>query len=156
MLNQISGKVPLQSSSSFTRRRTRTLGLNVTILLSLHRALKMDTAVFIGVFLSTLSLIATAIGLLIEIIGLLTPTRSRCFGRSPSTEEMRASGSKCAICYEEYRNPIMLKCSDLHILCELCLIQWFAQSRTCPLCRAQVYCNCISTDLDCILFCHTI
>lgn len=64
--------------------------------------------------------------------------QSRSFGRSPSPEQLKASGSggSCPICYDDYRSPTLLHCK--HIFCEECLITWFDRERTCPMCRAQV------------------
>ena len=54
-------------------------------------------------------------------------TRSpfQSFGRSPSPEQLKASGSggSCPICYDDYRSPTLLHCK--HIFCEECLVsQW--------------------------------
>ena len=44
------------------------------------------------------------------------------FGRSPSPEQLKASGSggSCPICYDDYRSPTLLHCK--HIFCEECLV----------------------------------
>ena len=44
------------------------------------------------------------------------------FGRSPSPEQLKASGSggSCPICYDDFRSPTLLHCK--HIFCEECLV----------------------------------
>ncbi|KAD3067766.1 hypothetical protein E3N88_35646 [Mikania micrantha] len=58
------------------------------------------------------------------------------YGLSASTEQVTAAGDLCAICQEKLRSPIVLQCK--HIFCEECVLEWFDQERTCPLCRAFV------------------
>jgi SNF2 family DNA or RNA helicase len=54
-------------------------------------------------------------------------------------ERVTALSSKtCPICYENYSNPIMLKCT--HFFCGECLIGWMRSGteRMCPECRAPI------------------
>ncbi|KAG5681519.1 hypothetical protein PVAND_010945 [Polypedilum vanderplanki] len=60
------------------------------------------------------------------------------FGTAPTKEQVQSSGGTCAICHDNYTDPVILnECS--HIFCELCLLGWLDRSNsTCPLCRARI------------------
>jgi hypothetical protein len=61
------------------------------------------------------------------------------FGTAPTKEQVQASGGTCAICHDNYIDPVVLnECG--HIFCELCLVGWLdrASNSTCPLCRARI------------------
>jgi len=55
-------------------------------------------------------------------------------GKSLGPEE--STGSSCAICHEECRNPVQLECN--HTFCEECINEWVEREPTCPICRARV------------------
>ncbi|XP_014601857.1 PREDICTED: RING finger and transmembrane domain-containing protein 1-like isoform X2 [Polistes canadensis] len=57
-------------------------------------------------------------------------------GSNPSAEQLINSGGICAICREEYKVPIILKCQ--HIFCEICVLTWLSTGRLCPMCRAPI------------------
>lgn len=46
------------------------------------------------------------------------------------------SEKSCAICYEEYKNPIVLPCT--HVFCGGCLLNWMRNGNVCPECRAPI------------------
>ena len=58
------------------------------------------------------------------------------YGKTPTEEEMKASGGFCPICQDEFQEPTMLHCK--HIFCENCVATWFDRDTTCPMCRAIV------------------
>lgn len=64
---------------------------------------------------------------------LLQSTR---YGKTPSEDQMKASGGFCPICQDSYQEPTMLHCK--HIFCEECVATWFDRDTTCPMCRAKV------------------
>jgi len=64
---------------------------------------------------------------------LLQSTR---YGKTPSADQMKASGGFCPICQDAYQEPTMLHCQ--HIFCEECVATWFDRDTTCPMCRAKV------------------
>lgn len=64
---------------------------------------------------------------------LLQSTR---YGKTPSDDQMKASGGFCPICQDSYQEPTMLHCK--HIFCEECVATWFDRDTTCPMCRAKV------------------
>jgi len=64
---------------------------------------------------------------------LLQSTR---YGKTPSEDQMKASGGFCPICQDCYQEPTMLHCK--HIFCEECVATWFDRDTTCPMCRAKV------------------
>ncbi|XP_015184456.1 PREDICTED: RING finger and transmembrane domain-containing protein 2 isoform X2 [Polistes dominula] len=57
-------------------------------------------------------------------------------GSNPSEEQLINSGGICAICREEYKVPIILKCQ--HIFCEICVLTWLSTGKLCPMCRAPI------------------
>lgn len=57
-------------------------------------------------------------------------------GISPNKDQLQTAGSQCPICYDDYKNPVLLHCS--HIFCETCVATWFDREQTCPVCRAVV------------------
>ena len=47
-------------------------------------------------------------------------------------------GDQCAICMENFeigRNMMRLNCDGKHAFCQVCIERWFADHKTCPLCR---------------------
>ena len=58
------------------------------------------------------------------------------YGKSPSHEELKATGGTCPICHDSLSEPTKLHCK--HIFCEECVSTWFDREKTCPMCRAQV------------------
>lgn len=58
------------------------------------------------------------------------------YGKSPSHDELKASGGTCPICHDNLSEPTKLHCK--HIFCEECVATWFDREKTCPMCRAQV------------------
>jgi len=62
--------------------------------------------------------------------------QSTSYGRTPSEDEIKASGGFCPICQDVYQEPTMLHCK--HIFCEDCVATWFDRDTTCPMCRAIV------------------
>eukprot|EP01126_Amoeba_proteus_P012351 TRINITY_DN15072_c0_g1_i5.p1 TRINITY_DN15072_c0_g1~~TRINITY_DN15072_c0_g1_i5.p1 ORF type:complete len:394 (-),score=59.57 TRINITY_DN15072_c0_g1_i5:111-1292(-) len=56
------------------------------------------------------------------------------YGHPSSPEELESSGERsCPICRDEFMCPLSLPCK--HIFCEDCVLGWFRQEKTCPLCR---------------------
>lgn len=52
------------------------------------------------------------------------------------------SEKQCAICMDNYDNPIMLECT--HVFCGSCIIHWIRQNpnrRACPTCRIPIQCR---------------
>lgn len=52
------------------------------------------------------------------------------------------SDKQCAICMENYDNPIMLECT--HVFCGPCIIHWIRSNpnrRACPTCRVPIHCK---------------
>ena len=68
---------------------------------------------------------------------LLQSTR---YGKTPSDDQMKASGGFCPICQDIYQEPTMLHCK--HIFCEECVATWFDRDTTCPMCRYVCLCLC--------------
>jgi len=66
-------------------------------------------------------------------IKLMQSTR---YGKTPSEDQIKASGGYCPICQDTYHDPVMLHCK--HIFCEECVATWFDRDTTCPMCRAKV------------------
>ncbi|KAL3857428.1 hypothetical protein ACJMK2_012100 [Sinanodonta woodiana] len=58
------------------------------------------------------------------------------YGNKPTISDINARGEHCAICQENYKDPVMLSCK--HIFCENCVSVWFDREKTCPMCRAQI------------------
>ena len=58
------------------------------------------------------------------------------YGKSPSHDEVKATGGTCPICHDNLSEPTKLHCK--HIFCEECVSTWFDREKTCPMCRAQV------------------
>ena len=47
-------------------------------------------------------------------------------------------GDQCSICMEDFeigRNIMRLNCDGKHVFCQVCIEGWFADHKTCPLCR---------------------
>ncbi|KAK3587064.1 hypothetical protein CHS0354_014933 [Potamilus streckersoni] len=59
------------------------------------------------------------------------------YGHKPTTADIASRGENCAICQEDYKDPVMLSCK--HIFCENCVSVWFDREKTCPMCRAEIY-----------------
>ena len=55
------------------------------------------------------------------------------YGKTPSEDQIKASGGYCPICQDTYHDPVMLHCK--HIFCEECVATWFDRDTTCPMCR---------------------
>ena len=50
------------------------------------------------------------------------------------------AGNKCGICLdivEVGRRMVRLGCSGQHVFCQDCVLKWFADHNTCPICRHQ-------------------
>ncbi|XP_023347262.1 RING finger and transmembrane domain-containing protein 2 isoform X2 [Eurytemora carolleeae] len=62
--------------------------------------------------------------------------QSTRYGKTPTQDQMKASGGFCPICQDNYQVPTMLHCK--HIFCEECVTTWFDRDTTCPMCRAKV------------------
>lgn len=59
------------------------------------------------------------------------------------------SEKQCAICMENYDNPILLECT--HVFCGSCIIQWIRQNpnrRACPTCRVPIQCKKLTAIVD--------
>ena len=49
-------------------------------------------------------------------------------------------GSQCVICIEDIkigRNMMRLDCDGQHTFCQVCIEGWFANHKTCPICRHE-------------------
>ena len=48
---------------------------------------------------------------------------------------------ECVICFEVFTEQYKLPCN--HTFCDMCIIQWFFQSKqnSCPLCKKNVFCT---------------
>jgi len=79
------------------------------------------------------SILRTALAWKLAASKLLQSTR---YGKSPSHEELKATGGTCPICHDSLSEPTKLHCK--HIFCEECVSTWFDREKTCPMCRAQV------------------
>ena len=47
-------------------------------------------------------------------------------------------GNQCSICMEDFeigRNMMRLDCDGKHAFCQVCIVSWLADHKTCPLCR---------------------
>ena len=47
-------------------------------------------------------------------------------------------GDQCTICMENVevgRNMMRLDCDGQHTFCQVCIEGWFAEHKTCPICR---------------------
>jgi len=64
---------------------------------------------------------------------LLQSTR---YGKTPTEDQLKATGGYCPICQDTFQEPTMLHCK--HIFCEQCVATWFDRDTTCPMCRAKV------------------
>ena len=54
------------------------------------------------------------------------------------TADQSHVGDQCSICMENYeigRNMMRLDCDGKHAFCQVCIEGWFADHKTCPLCR---------------------
>ena len=66
----------------------------------------------------------------------LTPERIRQFDHLEADESL--VGERCPVCMEEFkigRNMIRLDCDGRHLFCQACIEGWFANHRTCLICR---------------------
>ena len=72
----------------------------------------------------------------IKVLDLVIVSIDFSYGRTPSEDEIKASGGFCPICQDVYQEPTMLHCK--HIFCEDCVATWFDRDTTCPMCRAIV------------------
>lgn len=81
---------------------------------------------------------------------LLQSTR---YGKTPSDDQMKASGGFCPICQDSYQEPTMLHCK--HIFCEECVATWFDRDTTCPMCRYVCLCPYISLKLFSSYYCSS-
>lgn len=56
---------------------------------------------------------------------------------APATQsQCSAAGDLCLICQSMFKQPRVLLCQ--HIFCEECIVLWFNQEKTCPLCRTTI------------------
>ncbi len=59
------------------------------------------------------------------------------------------SEKQCAICMDNYENPIMLECT--HVFCGACIIHWIRQNtyrKMCPTCRIPIHCKKLTAIVD--------
>ena len=66
----------------------------------------------------------------------LTPQRVQQFEKFQADESH--VGNQCAICMEDIeigRNMMRLDCDGQHTFCHVCIEGWFAEHKTCPICR---------------------
>lgn len=59
------------------------------------------------------------------------------------------SEKQCAICMDNYANPILLECT--HVFCGACIIQWIRQNthrKVCPTCRIPIHCKKLTAIVD--------
>ena len=66
----------------------------------------------------------------------LSPERIQKFAKFTADESH--VGDQCAICMEGFeigRNIMCLDCDGKHAFCKICIEGWFADHKTCPLCR---------------------
>ena len=65
--------------------------------------------------------------------------RSQTIEKFPHfTADQSHVGDQCAICMEDFeigRNMMRLDCDGKHAFCQVCIEGWFADHKTCPLCR---------------------
>ncbi|KAF7701105.1 E3 ubiquitin-protein ligase RNFT1 isoform X1 [Silurus meridionalis] len=56
---------------------------------------------------------------------------------APATQsQCSGAGDLCLICQSKFKQPRVLLCQ--HIFCEDCMVVWFNQEKTCPLCRTTI------------------
>ena len=68
----------------------------------------------------------------------LTPKRIQQFEQF--TADKSFVGEQCVICMEEIeigRNMMRLNCDGHHTFCQVCIERWFANHKTCPICRHE-------------------
>ena len=66
----------------------------------------------------------------------LSPERIQKFTKFTADESH--VGDQCSICIENFeigRNMMRLDCDGKHAFCQVCIEGWFADHKTCPLCR---------------------
>jgi hypothetical protein len=64
----------------------------------------------------------------------------------PTRDEFIATGlepveqDQCVICFKSPRNePVQVNCNGKHEFCRDCILQWFDEHNTCPMCRQQLF-----------------
>ncbi|KAB5543432.1 hypothetical protein PHYPO_G00079080 [Pangasianodon hypophthalmus] len=56
---------------------------------------------------------------------------------APATQsQCSGAGDVCLICLSKFKQPRVLLCQ--HIFCEECIVLWFNQEKTCPLCHTTI------------------
>ena len=66
----------------------------------------------------------------------LTPQRIQQFDKFTADESF--VGDQCVICMGDIeigRNMMRLDCDGQHTFCQVCIERWFANHKTCPICR---------------------
>ena len=66
----------------------------------------------------------------------LLPERIQQFDKFTAGESF--VGEQCAICREDIeigRNMMRLDCDGQHTFCQVCIVEWFENHKTCPICR---------------------
>ena len=65
-----------------------------------------------------------------------TPERIQQFDHFQADESL--VDDQCSICMEDFevgRNSMRLDCDGRHMFCQVCIEGWFADHKTCPICR---------------------
>ena len=66
----------------------------------------------------------------------LSPERIQKFAHFTADESHVCD--QCSICMEDFKigiNMMQLDCDGKHAFCQVCIEGWFADHKTCPLCR---------------------
>ena len=66
----------------------------------------------------------------------LSPERIKQFDYFKADESL--VDEQCSICMEDFevgRNMMRLDCDGRHMFCQVCIEGWFADHKTCPICR---------------------
>ena len=66
----------------------------------------------------------------------LSPERIQQFYQFEADESH--VGNQCQVCLEEFKVGRLIKqldCGGRHSFCSVCIDQWFANHKTCPICR---------------------